>query len=76
MKIMEFQINYVTNSVTAKQVIILEITNEFLDSSPKDGSQTNPRFAARAFECYDYTLLTRIHFVIRAFVGTSLAKGR
>jgi hypothetical protein len=34
MKIMEFEMNSVTNSVAAKQVIS-RITNEFLDSSPK-----------------------------------------
>jgi hypothetical protein len=34
MKIMEFEMNSVANSVAAKQVIS-GITNEFLDSSPK-----------------------------------------
>jgi hypothetical protein len=34
MKIMEFQMNSITNSVAAKQ-ITLEITNEFFNSSPK-----------------------------------------
>jgi hypothetical protein len=34
MKIMQFQINSITNSVAAKQVT-LEITNEFFNSSPK-----------------------------------------
>jgi hypothetical protein len=33
-KIMEFEMNSITNSVAAKQVIS-EITNEFLDSSHK-----------------------------------------
>jgi hypothetical protein len=34
MKTIEFEMNSVTNSVAAKQVI-LEITNEFFDLSPK-----------------------------------------
>jgi hypothetical protein len=34
MKTIEFQMNYITNSVAVKQVIVV-IINEFFDSSPK-----------------------------------------